>query len=255
MLRISMVSVFTMASLVSGAALAQGQALPPVKVNLPPSPSFNVSSAPVQYPTGELSVFGLRKQKDKYMDKDVRVKAYLTEVYECPAELRKCNDALFEEKKKEKKKAMKKGGEALTAPIVIDRAGCRPCDQPHFFVADSPGTKRERALLVADYPIKDWETGDLKPLTVKPGEQVVVTGTFSINSITGFAASNGLIIHKKLEDMQGKMLAEGNAVLPPEAQTIQLEGQAPQVVGWAAHQKGGESQPKGDKAVPGGKKK
>jgi hypothetical protein len=82
-----------------------------------------------------------------------------------------------------------------------------------------------------------------------------VTGTFSINSITGFAASNGLIIHKKLEDMQGKMLAEGNAVLPPEAQTIQLEGQAPQVVGWAAHQKGGESQPKGDKSVPGGKKK
>jgi len=108
---------------------------------------------------------------------------------------------------------------------------------------------------VADYPIKDWDTGDLKPLTVKPGEQVVVTGTFSINSITGFAASNGLIIHKKLEDMQGKVLAEGNAVLPPEAQTIQLEGQTPQIVGWAAHQKGGESQPKGDKAVPGGKKK
>jgi len=132
MLRISMVSVFTMASLVSGAALAQGQALPPVKVNLPPSPSFNVSSAPVQYPTGELSVFGLRKQKDKYMDKDVRVKAYLTEVYECPAELRKCNDALFEKQKAEKKKAMKKGGDALTAPVVVDRTGCRPCDQPHF---------------------------------------------------------------------------------------------------------------------------
>jgi hypothetical protein len=185
----------------------------------------------------------------------VRVKAYLTEVYECPAELRKCNDALFEEKKKERKKAMKKGADALAAPINVDRAGCRPCDQPHFFVADNPGTKRERALLVADYPIKDWETGDLKPLTIKPGTQVIVTGTFAINSITGFAASNGLIIHKKLEDMQGKLLAEGNADLPPEAQTIQLEGQTPQVVGWAAHQKGGDSQPKGDKSVPGGKKK
>jgi len=119
MLRISMVSVFTMASLASSSVLAQGQALPPVKVNLPPSPSFNVSSAPVQYPTGELSVFGLRKQKDKYMDKDVRVKAYLTEVYECPAELRKCNDALFEEKKKERKKAMKKGADALARQSTL----------------------------------------------------------------------------------------------------------------------------------------
>jgi hypothetical protein len=250
-----MVSVFTMASLASGSVLAQGQALPPVKVNLPPSPSFNVSSAPVQYPTGELSVFGLRKQKDKYMDKDVRVKAYLTEIYECPAELRKCNDALFEKKKSERKKAMKKGGDALTSNIAVDRAGCRPCDQPHFFVADNAGTKKERALLVADYPVKDWTTGDPKPLTVKPGEVVVVTGTYSINSMTGFAASNGLIIHKKLEDAQGKMLAEGNAVLPPEAQTIQLEGKAPEQVGWAAHQKGGGEQPKGDKSVPGGKRK
>jgi hypothetical protein len=255
MLRISMVSVFTMASLVSGVVLAQGQVLAPVKVNLPPSPSFNVSTAPVQYPSGELSVFGLRKQKDKYMDKDVRVKGYLTEIYECPPELRKCNDALFEKKKAERKKAIKKGGDALTAPIQVDRGGCRPCDQPHFFIADSPGTKRERALLVADYPVKDWDTGKPKPLTVKPGEVVVVTGTFAINSITGFAASNGLIIHKKLEDSKGTVLAEGNAVLPPEAQTIQLEGQAPQVVGWAAHQKGGESQPKADKAVPGGQKK
>jgi hypothetical protein len=220
---------------------------------LPPSPNFNVSNVPVEYEHNLLSVFGLRKQKDKYMDKDVRVKGYLTEIYECPAELRKCNDALFEKKKAEKKKNMKKGGDALVAPINVDRAGCRPCDQPHFFIADNPGTKRERALLVADYPIKDWETGDPKPLTVKPGTQIIVTGTFAINSITGFAASNGLIIHKETSDLQGTLLAEGNAVLPPDAQTIQLEGQAPRVVGWAAHQKG--EQPKGDKSVPGGKKK
>jgi hypothetical protein len=255
MLRISMVTIFTMASLVSGAALAQGQAMAPVKVNLPPSPNFNVSNAPEKFPTGELSVFGVRKQKDKYMDKDVRVKGYLTEVYECPAELRKCNDALFEKKKAEKKKAMKKGGDALVAPVNVDRGGCRPCDQPHFFIADNPGTKRERALLVADYPVKDWDTGDPRPLVVKPGEVVTVTGTFSINSMTGFAASNGLIIHKKLVDSQGKILAEGNAVLPPEAQTIQLEGQAPEAVGWAAHNKGGGDAPKGDKSVPGGRKK
>jgi hypothetical protein len=253
MIRIFLISVFALASLVSVKAFAQGQEVAPVKVNLPPSPSFAASNIPTQYPGGELSVLGLRKMKDKYMDKDVQVKAYLVEVYECPAELRKCNDQLNEKTKKEKKKAMKKGGDALVQNVQAERGGCRPCDQPHFFMGDTPTVKRERALLVADYPVKDWDTGDAKPLEAKVGQQYIVTGTFSINSMTGFAASNGLIIHKKFEDLSGKLFAEGNAVLPPEAQTIQLEGKAPEQVGWAKHQKDGlVAGKKGDKGVPGG---
>jgi hypothetical protein len=253
MIRICLVSVFALASLLSAKVFAQGQEVTPVKVNLPPSPSFAASNIPPQYPSGELSVLGLRKMKDKYMDKDVRVKAYLTEIYECPPELRKCNDELNEKTKIQKKKAMKKGGEALVQDVQADRGGCRPCDQPHFFMADTPTAKKERSLLIADYPVKDWDTGDPKPLEAKVGQQYIVTGTFSINSMTGFAASNGLIIHKKLEDLSGNMLAEGNAVLPPEAQTIRLEGQAPEKVGWEVHQKGGlVSGKKGDKSVPGG---
>ena len=104
MIRISLVSAFALASLVPVKAFAQGQEVAPIKVNLPPSPSFAASNIPTQYPSGELSVIGLRKMKDKYMDKDVRVKAYLVEIYECPAELRKCNDELNEKTKKEKKK-------------------------------------------------------------------------------------------------------------------------------------------------------
>ena len=71
---------------------AQGQAVAPIKVNLPPPPNFDIATAPLQYPSGELSVYGLRKGMTKYLDKDVRVKAYLLEVYECPAEIRKCNE-------------------------------------------------------------------------------------------------------------------------------------------------------------------
>ncbi len=254
MIRISLFSVFAMASLLPIEVFAQGQEVAPIKVNLPPSPSFAASNVPVQYPGGEFSVTGLRKMKDKYMDKDVQVKAYLTEIYECPAELRKCNDELNEKTKQEKKKAIKKGGDALTANVQVDRGGCRPCDQPHFFMGDTPTTKRERALLIADYPVKDWDTGDPKPLEAKIGQQYVVTGTFSINSITGFAASNGLIIHKKLQGLDGKVMAEGNAVLPPDAQTIQLEGKAAEQVGWAVHQKNGlvAGKKKGDKNTPGG---
>ena len=105
------------------------------------------------------------------------------------------------------------------------KGGCRPCDQPHFFVGDTPTTKLDHGLLVADYPIKDWNTGKPKALVAKAGEQYVVTGTFAINSIGGFAASDGLIIHKKFQDASGKVITEGNAVLPPDAQDDQARGQ------------------------------
>ena len=223
-------------------AQGQGQAMPQIKVDLPPSPNFNVQNAPEQYPSGELSVYGLRKRMSEYLDKDVQVKAYLLQIYECPAELRKCNDELAAKSKKEKKKEMKaaKGGGAPSktpaAPAADMKGGCHPCDQPHFFVADSPNTKIDHALLVADYPIKDWNTGKPKALVAKAGAeggQYVITGTFAINSIGGFAASDGLIIHKKLQDSTGKVITEGNAVLPPDAQEIKLEGKAAEKVGGA----------------------
>jgi hypothetical protein len=207
------------------AALAQGQALPPIKVNLPPTPNFDAATAPVQLPTGEYSVYGLRKTMTKILDKDVQVKGYLLYLYECPAEIRKCNEEQDAKKKKERRKAAAApGGLPAKTETPPAEGGCRPCEQPHFFISDQPNGKIERAILVADYPIKDWKSGKPKPLAVKQGEQYVVTGTFAINSITGFAASNGLIVHKRTVDAAGKVVAEGNAVLPPEAQTIQLEG-------------------------------
>ena len=220
-------------------ALGQGTELPPIKVDLPPPPNFNIQTAPEKYPTGEMSIFGLRKHMTANLDKDVQVKAYLLEIYECPAEQRKCNDDLAAKAKKEKKKEMKaaKGGAPSKGPAAAPApemtGGCRPCDQPHFFLGDTPTTKLDHGLLVADYPLKDWNTGKPKPLVAKAGEQYVVTGTFAINSIGGFAASDGLIIHKKFVDSTGKVIAEGNAVLPPDAQDIKLEGKPAEKVGGA----------------------
>src|SRR4051794_3698300 len=219
-------------------ALGQGTAMPPIKVDLPPSPNFNVQTAPEKYPTGELSIYGLRKHMNQYLDKDVQVKAYLLQIYECPPELRKCNDELAAKTKKEKKKEAKsKAGAPPKAPAAAAaeqmKGGCHPCDQPHFFLGDTPTTKIDHGLLVADYPLKDWNTGKPKPLVAKAGDQYVVTGTFAINSIGGFAASDGLIIHKKFVDSAGKVLAEGNAVLPPDSQDIKLEGKPVEKVGGA----------------------
>ena len=224
-----------------GRAFGQGQELAPIKVDLPPSPNFNVNNAPETYPTGELSIFGLRKHMAQNLDKDVQVKAYLIEIYECPAEQRKCNDALAAKDKKEKiknakaaAKASKKGAPPTAAPEPAKSNGaCHPCDQPHFFMSDTPTGKKERALLVADYPVKDWKTNKPKALVTPVGKQYVVTGTFAINSIGGFAASDGLIIHKKLVDDQGKVVTEGNAVLPPDAQDIKLQGKPAEKVGAA----------------------
>jgi hypothetical protein len=207
------------------AAFGQGQALPEIKVNLPPPPNFDVTPAPLQHPGGEFSVYGLRKNISKQLDKDVRVKGYLLYLYECPPEIRKCNEEQDAKAKRERRKAAAGAPPAAAQPPA---GGCRPCEQPHFFLSDTANGKVERAILVADYPTKDWNTGRPKPLTVKPGEQYVVTGTFAINSITGFGASNGLLVHKRTEDAAGKIIAEGNAVLPPEAQTIQLEGKPPE---------------------------
>ena len=208
-------------------AFAQGQALPEIKVNLPPTPNFDIATAPVQHPGGEYSVFGLRKNMSSQLEKDVRVKGYLLYLYECPPEIRKCNEEQDAKAKRERRRA---AARPAAAPPVAEapKGGCRPCEQPHFFLSDTANGKMERALLVADYPIKDWNTGRPKPLVVKTGEQYVVTGTFLINSATGFGASNGLLAHKRTEDASGKVIAEGNAVLPPEAQTIQLEGKAPE---------------------------
>jgi hypothetical protein len=224
-----------------GDARGQGQELPPIKVDLPPQPNFNVNNAPENYPTGELSVYGLRKKMNQYLEKDVQVKAYLTEIYECPPDQRKCNDELQAKNKKDKKKqakeaakAAKKGAPPAVEPTAKAAPGaCRPCDQPHFFMSDTMGGKKERALLVADYPTKDWNTGKPKPLAAKAGEQYTIIGMYSINSIGGFAASDGLIIHKKLVDSKGATVAEGNAVLPPDAQDIKLEGKPVEKVGAA----------------------
>ena len=212
--------VILASALPASSARAQGEAMPDVKVNLPPAPSFDIKRAPIKYDSGEFSVYGLRKSMSKYMDKDVQVKAYLLEVYECPAELVKCNEATS----KKKKPAAPAGALPSKGGAPAEPSSCRPCDQPHFYLSDEPNGKKERALLVADYPTKDWKTDKPKPLKAEAGKMHVVTGTFAINSVTGFAASNGLIVHKRLTDAEGKVLAEGNAVLPSDSQMIELEG-------------------------------
>lgn len=152
----------------SGSILGSEEAspLPSIKVDLPPPPSFSDQDLPLVHPDGTPTVFGLRKQQQKYLNKEVKVKAYLLEVYQCP----KCPKGQT----------------------------CRLCDQPHFFLSDSPNGKKEKALMVVDYLMPKQ-----KPPVLTVGKQYDVEGTFAVNSPTGFASSDGLLQFTRMKDDKG----------------------------------------------------
>jgi len=187
----------------SGATMAEPEAtaLPPIKVDLPPAPSFAASDIPDKNPDGTYTIRGLRRNKmricntapanakeppaDCLLNKEVKVKAYLLEVYQCP----KCPKGQT----------------------------CKLCDQPHIFMGDKPDTKKEKALMVVDYlGPKD------KPPALTVGKQYDVAGTFSINSPTGFGASDGLLVFDSMTDDKGQVLQSPAKALEEKA----LKGEA-----------------------------
>lgn len=160
----------------------EATALPPIKVDLPPPPSFAEPNIALQYEDGSLSIYGMRKHINKYLGQTVKVKAYLLEMYQCPA--------------------------------CPKKQACKPCDQPHFFVTDEPNGKKDKALMIADY--RSQKAKDPK-LTV--GKQYVVEGTFSRNTPGGFAASDGLIIFDKMTDDTGKEYIGPAELMKRQAET------------------------------------
>jgi len=186
----------------SGATMAEPEAtaLPPIKVDLPPPPSFAASDIPEKNPDGTYTIRGLRRNKMKMcmaaapgkepppeclLNKDVKVKAYLLEVYQC----HKCPKGQT----------------------------CKLCDQPHFFMGDKPDTKKEKALMVVDYLAPKQ-----KPPALTVGKQYDVAGTFSINSPTGFGASDGLLVFDSMTDDKGQVLQSPAKALEEKA----LKGEA-----------------------------
>ncbi len=141
----------------------ESTALPAVKVDLPPPPSFAASDIPNKYPDGDSSVRGLRKEKAEMLGKKVKAKGFLLEVYQCP--------------------------------VCPKGQTCKLCDQPHFFLGDKVDAKREKALMVVDYLAPK-----ARPPALTVGKQYEVEGTFAINSPTGFGSSDGLLVFSQMTD-------------------------------------------------------
>ncbi len=150
-------------------AETEATALPPIKVDLPPPPSFAASDIPEKTPEGDWSIRGVRKNQKTTINTKVKVKGFLLEVYQCP--------------------------------VCPKGQTCKLCDQPHFFLGDKADTKKEKALMVVDYLAPKQ-----KPPMLTVGKQYEVNGSFAINSPTGFGASDGLMIFSKMTDDKGVVL-------------------------------------------------
>jgi hypothetical protein len=168
--------------------------LPGIKVNLPPPPSFAEPNILREYPDGSVSVYGLRKefhryseQKNKYLGNKVKVKAYLLETYTCP--------------------------------VCPKNQTCKPCDEPHLFVADEANAPKDKAMLVVE---QRAFKGREPKITV--GKQYVFEGMFQQSSPKGFSASDGLLVFFTMLDDTNKPYIGPAAVA--EAEALKLEALA-----------------------------
>ena len=166
----------------SGASLGvdPSNALPPIKVDLPPPPPFTPPDVPIKGADGVYSIYGVRKEKAKTLGQEVKVKGYLLEVYQCP--------------------------------VCPKKQVCKACDQPHFFIGDKADTKKEKALMVVDYLAPKQ-----KPPALTVGKQYEVGGNFAINSPTGFGNSDGLLVFGKMTDDKNVELTSPSAKLEQKA--------------------------------------
>jgi len=130
-------------------------------VTLPPSPSFKEKAhAPINYPDGSNSVYGVQKNMAFNIGKDIAVTGTITSIYQCP-------------------KCAKK-----------NREECPVCRRPHFFIADDEASE-EKAILVADYSKKFARS---KFFNI--GSRVNVSGNFSKSTGDGFSSSYGVLVYK-----------------------------------------------------------
>ena len=162
---------------------------PAPQVVLPPQPSWAPSSIPEKHGDGRWSIRGVRKNEKTTLRQEVEVKGILVGVYECPPERKNCPKGQT----------------------------CKPCEVPHFYVADTKDTPLEKSLIVCNYPVKP------KPPTLPPvGTELVVKGIFT-EEAGGFADSRGLLDHRKTTTAEGKVISTGNAVASKEDLIMETE--------------------------------
>ena len=160
-----------------------------IKLDLPAVPDFKM---PAPYPDGSHPVAEMRLKGNKFLDTEVRVKRYVLWMYD--------------------------GATAIRTPAMSDKELKRilsdepeRCNRPNLYLGDKPDDIADRGIWVVDIPRPPRED-EKKVLPkeelaawpevpeVKVGQEVTVTGPWSLKSPGGFANSAGLLVYKSMVD-------------------------------------------------------
>ena len=159
-----------------------------IKLDLPAVPDF---AMPQSNPDGTHSVAEMRLRGNKFLDTEVKVKGHVVWIYDCAT--------------------------AIRTPDMTDKDVARileeepeKCNPPHFYLGDKADTPPDRGIWVVDVPRpprKDDKNLPPEEQAVmaarykalppfKLGDEMVITGKWSLESERRFRNSDGLLVLK-----------------------------------------------------------
>ena len=165
-----------------------------IKLDLPAVPAFEI---PTANPDGSHPVNEMRLNGKSYLDTELRIKGTVLWIYNC--------------------------GTAIRTPEMSDKdlktiLETQPerCTRPHFIIGESAGSKVERGIEVVEYPrpvrkdeksalgdelVAEMEAALAALPEFKVGDEVMVTGQWSLRSPKGFHNSEGLLTYGSMVNL------------------------------------------------------
>ena len=160
-----------------------------VELKMPSVPKFDIP----EKSGGTHSVREMRLTGGSLLDTEVKVKGYVTWIYDCVATLI---------------------GPTLTKAQVEKMIADQPskCLRPHLYLGHSPDAPASKSIWVVEVPRKlrpdekrNLTRAELAALPKIPeisvGDEVVVVGKWTQRSPHGFAQTNGLLVYKDLQNL------------------------------------------------------
>lgn len=183
------------------------------KVDLPAIPAFALPSLePGFHGARELRVRG-----NAVLGTEIKVKGYITGIYDCAAALAVTNPG-------------------ATRAQIVRAINKDPtlCERPKFYLGDTRDAARDASIWVADVPRPPTkaERGNRKPSELKGvwpevprlaiGDYVVVTGTWALTSPHGEHSTDGLLVYKALEHVAPPAPPAAAPAAPPSEPDIDV---------------------------------
>lgn len=161
-----------------------------IKLDMPTVPEFTM---PQSNSDGTKNIRELRLIGRKIIGDEIRIRGFVSWVYDCAVDLRKPG---MTEKDVEK---------------VIEEDPSR-CSRPHLILGDAADTPSEKGVWVVEVPrelrkdeLKLLDKQTIKELPPVPvfalGDEVIVSGKWDRRSPKGFANSDGLLIYGSMENL------------------------------------------------------